>query len=237
MSLTVAILALDETDRIGEAIRSASFADEVLVLDSGSSDGTAALARELGARVLETDWPGFVAQRNRALRESRGHRVFFLDADERISPTLARSLIKARGAGRVRRRNHWLGRPIAGGCFGPSWILRLAPREGAEWRGQGVHETFHSSAPAADLEGVLEHHPYRNLDEHLATIDRYATLFAEHDPRRARWWDVAFRPPLHFVKSYLLLAGFRDGVAGLVLAWLGASHVALKWGRLYLRPR
>lgn len=237
MDLTVAILARDEADRIGDAIRSASFADEVLVLDCGSRDRTVSLSRELGARVVETDWPGFVEQRNRALGEARGARVFFLDADERITPELARALVVEEGAARVRRRNHWLGAPVLGGSFGPHWVTRLVPRGQGVWVGEGVHETLQVEGPVSQLPGLLEHHPYRDVDEHWATIDRYASLFAEHSSRRARWWDVALRPPLHFVKSLLLLGGLRDGARGLVLAWMGAAHVALKWGRLYLRQR
>lgn len=235
--VTVAILTLNEEDRIEAAIRSASFAHEVLVLDSGSTDRTVPRARALGARVLETDWPGFVAQRMRALDEARCDSVFFLDADETIGRELAAALADPPPAGRVMRRNHWLGQPIRAGAFGPSRVTRLCRKNGGVWEGEGVHEVLRPTDTVTDLPGVLEHHPYRSLDEHHATIDRYATLFATHSTRRARWWDITLRPPLHFVKSLVLQRGFVDGRAGFSLAWLGSVHVAKKWWRLSRRAR
>jgi glycosyltransferase involved in cell wall biosynthesis len=235
--VTVAILSLNEEDRIEAAIRSASFAEEVLVLDSGSTDGTVERARALGARVVETDWPGFVEQRMRALSEARCESVFFLDADETIGEELAVALAHPPAAGRVLRRNHWLGRPIRGGAFGPTRVTRLCRKGAAVWEGEGVHEVLRPADEVTDLPGALEHHPYRSLDEHHATIDRYATLFATHSSRQAHWWDIALRPPLHFVKALLLQRGFVDGTAGVSLAWLGSVHVAKKWWRLSRRTR
>ena len=232
--LTVVVLARNEADRIQGCVRSALGAGRVLVLDSGSRDDTVALAREAGAEVVETDWPGFVAQRNRGLELAETEWVLFLDADERLEGF---ALPGGEHDGyRIERRNRWLGHPVRG-TFGRDRPLRLVRRGRARCEGRGVHETLAVEGSVGRAAGLVLHEPYRDLGEHLATIDRYTRLFAEHAERRAGWWDVFFRPPLHFMKAYLLKLGFLDGVVGLQLAWLGSMHVALKWGRLYARGR
>ena len=238
-SITVAILTRNEEDRIEAAIASARFADEVLVLDAGSTDGTVWKAAEAD-RVLETDWPGFVEQRNRALHEARGDWVFFLDADERIDEAMARSIRACAGgvhAGyRAPRRHTWLGRRIERGSFAPDAPVRFV-RKPARCVGEGVHEVLEVDGTVGRLSGWLDHDPYRDLGEHLATIDRYSRLFAEHSSKRANLLDVLARPPLHFVAHYLLRLGFLEGMAGLQLAVLGSVSVFLKWSRRWQSQR
>lgn len=241
LPLTLAIVARDEADRIGAAIRSVPFAAEVIVLDSGSRDGTPELARGLGARVIETDWPGYVAQKQRAWEAASQPWVLSLDADERLSPELAQAIEAAIGgefAGyALLRHNRWLGRRVRGGVMGPRWHVRLARKESAAWTGEDPHDQLRVNGRVARLEGALEHDPYRQLGEHLATIDRYSRIFVEQSRksgRRAGLIDVLLRPFLHFVKAILLRGGWRDGAVGFALAWLGSAHVALKWVRLYL---
>lgn len=242
LPLTLAIIARDEADRIAAAIASVPGCAEVLVLDSGSVDTTLEVARSHGARVVETDWPGHVAQKNRALEAATQPWVLSLDADERLSPEAldaVRGAIEGGSAAgfALQRRNHWLGRPLRGGSFGPAWHLRLVRREAARWGGEDPHDKLAVEGRVERLDGFLEHHPYRSLGEHLSTIDRYSARFVERSleqGRRASVLDLLVRPPWHLLRSYVLQGGFRDGVAGLLVAWLGATHVALKWGRLLL---
>lgn len=243
LPLTLAIITKDEVDRLPEAIRSVPFAAEVLVLDSGSTDGTPDLARSMGARVVETDWPGHVLQKQRAIQAAEQPWVLSLDADERLSPELAAAIQAALSAGpevagfALRRHNVWEGAPIRFGRFGPRWHLRLVRKERARVVGEDPHDRVEVDGPVAKLGGALMHHPYRDLGEHLRTLDAYSARFVQRSleqGRRARPWDWALRPPLHFVDSYLLRGGFLDGARGLCLAALGATHVALKWGRLAL---
>ena len=250
--VSVVIIARDEADRIEDAIRSvAGICAEVVVLDSGSTDGTVARAQALGARVIETDWPGHVAQKNRALGHARHDWVLSLDADERLSPALHAAIRAALSrepptavAFRVSRLNFWQGVPLRHGLWYPDARVRLFRRAQARWVGDDPHDRVEvtDGGQVGVLAGDLLHFPYRSLGEHLQTIDRYTARHLEvalAAGRRARWWDVALRPPLHLLKALVLRRGVLDGVAGLCVAGLGAVYVLLKWGRLYLaqRPR
>ena len=236
------IIARDEADRIAEAIASVAFADEVLVLDSGSSDDTAAVARSMGARVEETDWPGHVAQKNQAVERACHDWILSIDADERVSGELAASIRAVLAAGPGRRfrgvaAQHLPGSRLRHGTWYPDRRVRLFDRRRAHWAGRDPHDTVEVNGPIARLGGDLLHVPYRNLGEHLRTIDRYTAISAaglRADGVRACWWDLLLRPILHFVKAYLLKAGFLDGARGLIVAVLGAFYVLLKWTRVRL---
>jgi len=243
--LSLAIIAKNEADRIAACIASVPAADEVVVLDSGSSDATAEVAERAGARVVRTDWPGHVAQKNRALSEVNGDWVLSLDADERLSPEAAAdvaALIASPGevaGASFPRCSHWLGRPIRHGRWYPDRKLRLVRRGLARWAGDDPHDRLVVDGPVRRLRGDILHFPYRDLNEHLATIHRYGAISAASLARRgviAHWYDVALRPPAHFVDAWVLRRGFLDGLPGLVIAGLGASHVLAKWGRLYFEP-
>lgn len=241
LPLTLAIITCNEEERISRAIASAGDVAEVLVVDSGSTDRTVSIARELGARVIETDWPGYGAQKNRALAAAKQEWVLSIDADEALSPELLDSLRALFRTGpeltayAVRRQNHWRGKRVRFGVYGPQWKTRLVRSGAGQWKGGILHETLEANGKVGQLTGILEHWPYRDVEEFRETSRRYAELFAEKsisEGRRSRWWDRAFRPILHFVKSCLLKGGFLEGKRGLELALLGAQEVAQKWRRL-----
>lgn len=238
--LSAVIIARDEADRIEDAIRSVAFADECLVVDSGSRDDTVARAEALGARVIRADWPGFVAQKNRAWQEARGEWVLSLDADERVGPELAAAIVAAlraptADAYRVRRRNEWLGHRLRGGHWYPDARVRLARKAQGRWAGVEPHDLLHVEGRVAQLEGDLLHIPYRNLGEHLRTIDRYTALTAAQlraSGRRAGLLDLWLRPPWRFFSAFVLAGGWRDGAVGFLLAMLGSAYCLLKWARV-----
>lgn len=242
--LSVAIITRDEEDRIEEAIASVrGLATEILVMDSGSTDRTVERAAAAGARVIETDWPGHVAQKNRALDACRAEWVLSIDADERVDADLAASVrrVLAEPGGavgfEVRRLSYWMGAPIRHGAWYPDRRVRLVRRDRARWQGLNPHDHLVADGSVGRLDGHLLHHPYRSLGEHLAVIDRYTAIASRSLAEagvKAGLLDVLLRPFLHFVKVFLLKGGFRDGVRGVVLAWLGATYVALKWGRRWL---
>ena len=242
--LTLVIIAKDEADRIGRAIASVPCAAEVLVLDSGSTDETVAEAEQLGARVVQTDWPGFGPQKNRAWDLATQPWVLSLDADEWLDEAAAAAvqacvLADRPGAFRLQRHNLWCGRPVRGGAWGPSPKLRLARKPDARWTDAHVHEVLQTSGPTTTLAGRLLHDPFRGPHEHLAQISAYAALFVRESHRLGRRRSalaLLTRPTLHIVKALLLRGGIRDGALGLLLAWLGAAEVALKWALLWQDP-
>jgi len=244
--LSLVVIAKNEADRLESCLGSVPFADEVIVLDSGSTDGTPEVAERCGARVLRTDWPGHVIQKNRALAEASRDWVLSLDADERLSTEAAAELREAleRPGDAVGfsfpRCSSWLGHPIRHGRWYPDRKLRVVRRGRGRWVGDDPHDLLVADGPTRRLSGDILHAPYRDLSEHLRTIDRYTDVQSQRLVARgvrARWYDVGLRPPLHFVDAYLLRRGFLDGVPGLAVAALGATHVLCKWTRVWLRGR
>ena len=239
--LTLAVITLNEVDRLEGCLTSVPFAQELLVVDSGSTDGTVELARSLGARVVQTDWPGHVAQKNRALNMATGEWVLSLDADERLSSGAAAQLAAflaepgdAQAVG-LHRCSKWQGRFIRHGRWYPDRKIRLVRRGAGAWRGDDPHDRLWVQGPVRWIQADILHEPYRTFGEHLKTIDRYTAMSARSLSARgvrARWWDLALRPPLHFIDAFLLRIGFLDGWRGLALAALGAHYVWLKWSRL-----
>ncbi len=239
--LSLVVIAQDEEDRIERCLRSVPFATERIVLDSGSSDRTCERAAAIGAKVVSTDWPGHVAQKNRALALSSQPWVLSLDADEWLSPEAATAVASVLASGptadgyRFARCSEWLGKPIRHGRWYPDRKVRLVKRGLASWVGDDPHDQLVVRGVVRDLPGDIGHVPYRDFAEHWSTIDRYTqTHAASLHARgvRSHLWDVALRPPLHFLDAYLLRRGFLDGASGLALAGLGSAHVWKKWSRL-----
>ena len=244
MKVTAAIIAKDEADGIAACVASASFCDEVLVLDSGSTDGTREAARAAGARVVETDWPGYVAQKQRAAAKAANDWVLSLDADERVDDRLRSAIERIRAAGEppeagfeVTRHVFYLGRWIDHGGWFPEWRVRLFDRRRARWEGIDPHDHVALRGPRGRIaEGELQHFTYRSISEHLAQIDRFTTIAAREKVARGKRGSLLamlFRPPARFLKMYFLRLGFLDGRAGFVLASLAAYYVFLKYAKVW----
>lgn len=240
--LSVVVIARDEADRLGRCLRSApSDAERVVVVDTATSDATAAVAEREGARVVLASWPGHVAQKNRALAEAKGAWVLSLDADEWLTPG-ARAAVSAAVADpgdaagfSLPRLNVWLGRPLRHGRWYPDRRVRLVRAGRARWVGDDPHDRLEVDGPVRALMGDIGHTPYRTFWEHLATIDRYTRIHAaalHARGVRARAWDPALHGSLHLVDALLWRSAWRDGADGVAVAVLGAVHASLKWQRL-----
>lgn len=232
----------DEAANLAAALESVAWADEIVVIDSGSTDATVDIARRYTPRVSVRPWPGYVAQKNHAAAEASHDWILSLDADERVTPELAAEiggLLKREpdAAGyRVPRVTFHLGRWIRTTDWYPDYQLRLYDRRRARWTGRHVHESVTADGPVADLRNELQHRAYRDLSHHLQTMDRYTTLAARQmrdEGRTAHWVDLALHPPAAFLRNYLLRGGVRDGVPGLVISLLNATYVALKFAKLW----
>jgi glycosyltransferase involved in cell wall biosynthesis len=240
--VSVTIITRNEAANIAAALDSVRWADEIVVVDSESTDDTVAIAHRYTDRVIVRAWPGYVAQKNFAAAEARHDWILSLDADERVSPSL-RDEICATLAGdpdlagfRIPRVTFHCGRWIRSTDWYPDYQLRLYHRRRAEWAGRYVHESVRASGPVQRLRGELQHYAYRDLSHHLQTMDRYTTLAARQmfeDGRRATWVDVLVTPRLTFFRNYILRGGFRDGMAGLVISAMNSYYVGLKFAKLW----
>jgi glycosyltransferase involved in cell wall biosynthesis len=235
--VTATIITLDEAANIDAALSSVQWADEVVVVDSGSADDTAERARRHNARVEVRPWPGYSAQKNYAASAASHDWILSLDADERVTPELAaeiQALLASEPAQRgyrIPRVSHYLGRWIRGTDWYPDYQLRLYDRRAGTWNGRRVHESVALNGEPGLLRHDLQHFPYRDISDHLATIDRYTTLAADEMRATGRvpsLAGVALNPPFAFLRNYILRGGFRAGGAGLIVSALNSYYVFLK---------
>ena len=239
--LSVAIIACNEAHRIARCLQSVSFADQIVVLDSGSTDDTVAIARGQGADVEVTpDWPGFGPQKNRALARCRYRWVLSIDADEQVSDALAAEILRvlreapaeATVAGYwLRRSSRYCGQVIRHGLWGNDRVLRLFERQRGRFTDARVHESLVCDGETRVLEGILVHDSVDSPEDARSKARRYAFLGAE--ALRARGRGGSLQGGVHagwsFVRGYLLRAGFLDGRFGLTLARLNAAGTFWKY--------
>jgi (heptosyl)LPS beta-1,4-glucosyltransferase len=240
--VSVTVITRNEAADIADALTSVAWADEIVVVDSQSSDDTVAIARRFTDRVMVREWPGYVAQKNYAASAASHDWILSLDADERVTPALA-SEIQARlatpptdAAFRIPRVTWHLGQWIRSTDWYPDFQLRLYDRRAAEWTGKYVHEAVAVRGTVGQLRGELQHYAYRDIADHLETIDRYTTLAARqmHESgRRAGLGDLAVHPFLAFLRNYVVRAGFREGATGFVVSRMNAYYVFLKFAKLW----
>jgi len=239
--LSVAVIALDEEDRIRACLESVAWADEVVVVDSGSSDKTVEVAREFTDRVLFHAWAGYGAQKNFALAQCRGAWILSLDADERVSEPLRDEIRTVLAADPpvvgffVPRQNFFQGRWIRHGGWYPDYQLRLFRRGRGAFTEAAVHESVRVDGPAARLRSPLVHQSYRGIEDFVARASRYAELAARHladEGRGGSAVDLLIRPAWRFLRMYVVQLGFLDGWRGLVLAALYAQYVFIRGARV-----
>ncbi|MBI2840566.1 MAG: glycosyltransferase family 2 protein [Acidobacteria bacterium] len=245
MKISACIIALNEADRIGEAIRSVrECCDEVLVVDGGSTDATADLALKNGARVCTRPFDDYSPQKNFAISEARFPWILSIDADERVSPALALEIDAIRkssledthdvSAYAFPRQTYYLGRLIRH-AWGDDTKPRLFHRDRARWEGELVHEGLKVDGRIRRLTKPLYHHTYRDISDHVRRMDLYSTLGAQklaRNGRRASFVGYAFLPLWTFFRFYVLNAGFLDGWPGFVISALSSYQVMLKYLKL-----
>jgi len=240
--LSATIVTLNEAPHIERAIRSVAFADEVVVVDSGSTDGTQAIAGGLGARVIEEPWRGYARQKNFASEQARHDWILSIDADEEVSPPLAREIAAVMQSGPRASGYHFprLARYLGGWIRHSGWYpgrkIRLYDRRRGRWEGDYVHESvrLEGDSAAGALKGDLLHFTCDSLSQHLRTIDRYTALAPREvaargtpvSPRR-----LAIDPAWTFFRTLIIQRGFLDGTRGLTIAWMAAFYTFLKYAR------
>ena len=243
LPLSVCVITRDAAAELPECLRSVAFADEVVVIDSGSTDDTVRVAEAHGARVVAHPWLGFGAQKNLAVREARHDWVLCLDADERATPELAASVrgvlagetARRASAYAFARRNRFLGRWLRHGEGYPDWNTRLFDRRHAAWSEDPVHEHVVTTGEVRRLPGDLLHASAESLERYLAKQNRYTSLQA--DALHARGvrssaFRMATSPLARFVRFYVLRLGFLDGAPGLVHILIGCGNSFVKHAKL-----
>lgn len=247
MTLSVIIIAKNEAEAIGGCLASVAWASERIVLDGGSTDGTAEIARQHGARVeVAGDWPGFGPQKNRALALASGDWVLSLDADEQVSPDLRAEIEAvmrrpdASPAYRMPRASRYCGRVLRHGGWWPDYVTRLFRRGQARFSEDLVHERLLVAGDVGTLGHPLQHETYTTLDEALEKANRYSTLGAQQAFERGERATLA-QACLHgfwaFFRTYVLRRGFLDGGHGLLLAVSNAQATFYRYAKLWLKRR
>lgn len=245
--LSACIITYNEADRIEGCLRSVSFCDEVIVVDSHSTDSTRERAAALGARVIERDWPGYRSQKQFAVDAASNAWVLCLDADEQVTAELRAEIERWREHGfddhagfSIPRITQYFGKFLRHGNAYPDRLVRLFDRRRGGWVGREIHENTRVEGRIGRLQGHLEHYSYRSLGEHHGKMQRYAELMGRtlyEAGKRCTLAKVLLNPQWRFVRGYVLRLGFLDGWRGLVFALVEANYVRRKYLHLYVLCR
>jgi glycosyltransferase involved in cell wall biosynthesis len=240
MKISATIITCNEERRIARTIESLRCCDEIVVIDSGSTDRTVEIARQLGARVVESAWTGYAKQKNLASAQAANDWILSLDADEALSEALEAEIWQLRKNGpqfdayTMPRMAQYLGRWILHSGWYPDRKVRLYDRNKAAWVGEFVHESVQPRGTVGHLKSNILHYTCDSVSEHVRTLDGYTTLAAEEvvsRGQRVAWYNLLFEPLWTFLRTYLLQRGFLDGQEGLMIAYMAAMYTFLKYAK------
>lgn len=240
--ISACVIAMNEEDNIQQCLASLTFCDEIILVDSHSTDRTREIAESMGARVFERDWPGFGEQKEFAVEQAEHEWVLCMDADEWLSEELQREIqrlaqsgLESRDGFSMPRLSNYFGTWVRRGGWYPDRQLRLYKKSKGRWSGNPPHEKVTLQGSVTALSAPIHHRPYRSLQDHLTKIDGYTTTMAREmfrKGKRASVFDLIFRPALRFFRFYVLKLGFVHGWVGLYLSYLDAHYVRLKYAKL-----
>ena len=240
MKISATLITFNEEKNVARVIESLRCCDEILVLDSGSNDRTVEIASKLGARVVESSWHGYAAQKNIAVELAANDWVLALDADESLSEALEAEIWHIKKTGpefdgyTVPRLPQYLGRWILHGGWYPDRKVRLFDRRKAKWVGKYVHESVKVEGSVGHLKSNLLHFTCSSLSEHLRSMDRYTTLAAQEIvecEKQVRFSQLLFHPFWTFFRGYVLEMGFLDGYEGLAIAYMASLYNFVKYAK------
>jgi len=241
--LSVITITYNEEENIRDCLESVKWSDEIVIVDSFSSDKTVEIALRYTPRVFQNRWTNFSQQKSLALKKASNEWVLSIDADERVTPELKEEILGILNSQShpfdgyyIGRRNHYLGKFIRHCGWYPDYQLRLFRKGKGRFNERSVHESVVMDGQKGYLKFFLNHYSYRSLSDHLNRIDRFTSLAAEEmftDGKRARTFDFLFRPLTRFVRMYLIKRGYLDGVYGLIVSIMGSFYVFLKYLKLW----
>ena len=250
MTLSVCIITLNEEANIVRTLKSVKdIADEIVIVDSGSTDATVSLAQSFGAKVFVEPWKGFALQKNSTLEKATCDWILSLDADEEVSPELAASIKTLLTSGgppqfagyKMNRRNMYFGRWIKRSGYYPDPKLRLIQRGAAEFELRDVHEDMKMQGELGHVSGDLIHHAYPTLESFIDHANRYSSLGAGMVVRERKVGfsvlNIVFRPMVRFIWAYFFRLGFLDGREGLLVLMNHAAYVSWKYAKAWEKSR
>jgi (heptosyl)LPS beta-1,4-glucosyltransferase len=241
MNISAVIIALNEEENLERCLNSIKWVDEIIVIDSGSTDRTKEIALKAGARVYDVEWKGFGQAKKYGVSMAKGAWILSLDADEEITPGLAEEIQATLRDGDtfpayyMPRRTMFLGRWISHCGWYPDRVLRLFLKSRANFNEATVHEKVIFDDPAGYLKNEIRHYSYPTLEHYLRKFNRYTTLGAEEACRSGKkggWLALLIKPPAAFFKHYIARQGFRDGWEGFVISVLSCAAVFVKYTKL-----
>ncbi|WP_319526221.1 glycosyltransferase family 2 protein [uncultured Desulfosarcina sp.] len=242
VNISIVVIACNEADRIGHLLEHADFADEVIVVDSGSTDDTVALCEAAGARVIHRDWKGYADQKHFAMQQAKGQWVLNLDADEFVPEELAVEIQKALASAPVEtkgfsmpRLSYYLGRWIRHGGWYPDRKIRLVRKGAGKWIGDGLHEQLMVDGLVETLSVPLRHLVYRNISDHVTTANRFSDVYVKSRGSAGTLFLLSGIPHTlgKFLECYLWKRGFLDGWPGLIIAMISSGYIFLKHAKAW----
>jgi len=240
-TLSALVICKNEAEHIGPCLESLAFADEIIVVDSGSTDGTVDIARRYTETVLVTEWKGYAETKQYGLERASGQWVLWIDADERVSPELAAEIeqVLVTGTGhaafRMPRRAFFLGRWIKHSGWYPGYVVRLFKRSQGRFGQEMVHESLHVSGSTGTLKHDIDHYTDNTIEHYFDKFNIYTSLAAREMARGGKKTSLAamvVRSWHMFIKMYAVKAGFLDGIEGLLLAVFSSFYVFVKYAKL-----
>ncbi len=247
VKLSACIIAFNEEERIRECLESVAWVDEIVVVDSYSTDKTVEICKEFTDKVFLNKWPGYVEQKNYALEMASNNWVLCLDSDERVSAEMAQEVYRELSSDIIeyngfifRRHSYYLGRLINHGGWYPDCKLRLFRKDKGGWVGVNPHDKVEVVGPTKYIKEDIIHYPYRSIADQLRTIDSFSSLYADEMIKKGKKFNILnlfIRPPTRFFETYLWKLGFLDGLPGLINIFIASFYVFLKYLKWYERKK
>jgi len=235
IQLSAVVITKNEVDRIGECIKGLLLVtDDIVIVDSGSTDGTIEKAKELGANVFETEWLGYGPTKNLGHTKAKYDWILSIDSDEFLTEQLASEIeklnLESNHVYAINRQNYYLGKKINYSGWSPDWVYRIFNRNEVQWNDSLVHEKLiiPNNFQIKRLKHKLSHHSYRSIEDHEAKVEKYAQLRARIWKERKKYPNIFkrwFGPFFKGFKSYILKLGFLDGGAGWAIAKMNVHLV------------
>ncbi|MBI4854535.1 MAG: glycosyltransferase family 2 protein [Acidobacteria bacterium] len=243
MSISVTIITYNEENNIVDALESVKWASEIIVVDSGSTDKTISISKKFTNRVITNSWPGYALQKQFAADLATNDWILSLDADERVTPLLAKEIQETildpnnqYDGFYISRQNYYLNKAIYHSGWSPDFQLRLYKKNKGKWTGNFVHESVTLEGKIGKLKGKLDHYSIPSLAFHHERLNKYTTLAANELCSRNKpvgVLDLLFRPIIALFRSYIWRLGFLDGFCGIIIAYFAAYYVFLKYAKAW----